>query len=223
MLIPSQIRSTKPLEVRASADGIYSFVNAYDGEDQVFFDSPPTVAEDQDGREAQPPPQVRCEPAPPAGPPFEQTGGLIGEPVLQGTEEELWAGIRDYLFHRLDQEKVADAGDVRAVYEHLKHSGSQCVSQIAIETGLPLRGIYMALRQLTSEGAVEWRPDRSGMVSLGRVWKRFDVGRLLGHRPGQSNGSSPPPSRQVRLVETAWSLTRLASSRAWNTGPQPRI
>jgi hypothetical protein len=220
MLIPSRIRSTKPLEIHASSDGIYSFVNAYDGEDQVFFDFPPTVAEDREGREAEPPPEAQRKPAPPASPPSEQTGGFVSEPVLQGSEEELWAKIWDYLFEHLDPEKVADADDVRAVYEHLKHSGSQCVSQIAIETGLPLQRIYLALRQLTSEGAVEWRPDRSGMKSLGRVLRRLEAGRLQRHRPGQRNGSPSPPSRSVRLIETAWSLTRLASSHPWNSRPR---
>jgi hypothetical protein len=210
MLIPSQIRSAKPLVVRESADGIYSFVNAYDGNSQDFFDNH-QAAEGNHPRDASR--QEIVEPAvEPESP--ERTGKLQREPI-QGSESELWAKIEHYLFHIVDPEKEARARDVKAVYEELKHSGSLCVSQIAIETGLPLEKIFLALRQLLREGAVEWRPDRSGMVSIKRAWAR-----MFRRRHQEPVAGSDPQSDPVYLIETAWSLKRFSSGNSLDSSPR---
>lgn len=225
MLIPSQIRSREPLQIRRSADGVISFDNAYEGDDQEFFGGRWTpIRDDGEAQEAVAflADKVAAEPSP-ARPGLQETATWMREPILQGSEDELRERIEHYLADYLDPEKEADPRDVNSVYEQLKHSGSLCVSQIAIDTGLPLERVFLALRQLAMDGAVEWRPDRNRLVSLRKVFERVDVKGFLRGRTSLSGlwrqlYRAPAPS-PVELIETAWSIMRIFNSKPLRIEP----
>ena len=220
MLVPSQIRSREPLNLLESGDGVFSFTNAYEGESQEFFDgrlTPIQSREKRPGRTNATPDQGNS--ILPVRPPLQGTAWLQ-EPVLQGSEEKLRTDIEEFLTKRLGPEKEADLYDVGRVFEQLKRSGSLCVSQIALETGLPLPRIFLALRQLAAENSVEWRPDRSPVVGIGNLLQKFNLTQALRDRSilaklwGEWRKNSTRRSQPIELIETAWSIMR-----AWNSNP----
>jgi len=46
------------------------------------------------------------------------------------------------------------------IFELLKRSGPLCMSQIAVDLGLPFKKVKSALEGLSQEGLVERRPDK---------------------------------------------------------------
>jgi hypothetical protein len=208
MLIPSQVRNSQPLKLELGGDGIVSFVNAYEGEGQEFFRGHLTAV-----GQSKPQGGARSSMSTPS--PLQETASWMREPVRQGEEKDLRRSIEEYLSRRFDPEKVADPRDVDIVFEQLKCSGSLCVSQIAIETGLPLDRIFMSLRQLAAECAVEWRPDRSPAVGLRKILQGRNVTSLLRDRSAllriwrEWRDGLALRSNPVELIETAWSIMRV--------------
>jgi hypothetical protein len=176
MLIPSQLRSRDPLRIQEGEDGAFTVVNAYEGDAQEFFEGRLTPLRAQPPRVALSRVKAKRAARPQSG------AGDVTE-IHGSNEAELRNRVYAFLknFH---PGKEADPIHMGVVFEKLKRSGSLCVSQIAIETGLSLGQIFLALRQLRRLGAIEWRPDR---------------------KPWRSGERRP---YHVQLIDTAWSISR---------------
>jgi hypothetical protein len=189
VIIPSQIRSNQPLQVEEQEDGTFSFVNAYEGDWQEFFPGRPTKLRQPEMSSRRTPfrePSHEEREAP--APQLEDTAVQFRRPLTSGSVEELRAQIKRQLFEELDPEKEADPRDIEEIYELLKCTGSQCVSQIAVETGLSWRRILLAIRQLLKEGLVDWLPD-SRCDNIQLLETAWAIRRVLARRVGKIDAS----------------------------------
>jgi len=194
MLTPSQILNREPLRLEEDEDGVFTVVNAYQGDAQDLFGTPLRVRRGGQAKRA-----ARAE-------------ARDTDLILRGDEAELRKRVNGFL-DSLDPGRDADPIAMGAVFEELKRSGSLCVSQIAIETGLPLEAIFFALRQLRDDGVVEWRPDRKRVPSFGKMLQKHSPIQLLhfwaalGALWREWRNSERRPYN-VQLIETSWSINR---------------